>query len=54
MILCTVSKKQDSLFEEALAESPGRMLLLGYDDYSEYWTEMLKSLGDSEVMATQT
>ena len=54
MIFCTVPKKQAELFKEAMAEMPGRMLLLGYEDYSEYWTEMLTSLGDSDVMATQT
>ena len=54
MIFCSVPKRQVALFKEAMAEMPGRMLLLGYDDYSEYWTEMLVSLGDSEIMATQT
>ena len=54
MIFCTVSKKQAQLFKEAMAEMPGRMILLGYEDYSEYWTEMLLSLGDSDVLATQT
>ena len=54
LIFCTVSKKKAMLFKKAMAEMPGRMMLLGYDDYSEYWTEMLTSLGDSEVMATQT
>jgi hypothetical protein len=53
MIFCTVPSKQAALFKEAMAEMPGRMLLLGYEDYSEYWTEMLTSLGDSDVMATQ-
>ena len=54
MIFCSVPKKQAQLFKEAMAEMPGRMLLLGYDDYSEYWTKMIESLGDSEVLATQT
>ena len=53
MIFCTVPKKQSELFKEAMAEMPGRMLLLGYENYSEYWTEMLTSLGDSDIMATQ-
>jgi hypothetical protein len=53
MIFCTVPKRQAALFKEAMAEMPARMLLLGYEDYSEYWTEMLTSLGDSDVMATQ-
>lgn len=50
MIFCTVPKKQDQLFKEAMEEMPGRMMLLGYDDYSEYWTEMLASLGDSDIL----
>ena len=54
MIFCTVPKTQAALFKEAMAELPGRMLLLGYEDYSAHWTEMLTSLGDSEIMATQT
>lgn len=54
MIFCSVPKKQAQLFKEAMAEMPGRMLLLGYDDYSEYWARMIESLGDSEVLATQT
>ena len=54
MIFCSVPKIQAQLFKEAMAEMPGRMLLLGYDDYSEYWTKMIESLGDSEVLATQT
>ena len=54
MIICSVPKKQAKLFKEAMAELPGRMLLLGYDDYSEYWAEMITSLGDYEVVATQT
>ena len=29
MIFCTVPKKQAALFKEAMAEMPGRMLLLG-------------------------
>ena len=54
IIFCSVPKKQAQQFKDAMEEMPGRMLLLGYEDYSEYWTELLTSLGDSEIMATQT
>lgn len=53
MVFCTVPKKQVALFKEAMVEMSDRMLLLGYDDYSEYWLELLTSLEDSEVLATQ-
>ena len=53
VIFCTVTKKRAALFKKAMAEMPGRMILLGYEDYSEYWTELLVSLGDNEIMATQ-
>ena len=53
MIFCTVPRKQAALFKEAKAEMPGRRLLLGYEDNSAYWTEMLTSLGDTDIMATQ-
>lgn len=53
MIFCAVPKKQAEQFKEAMEQMPDRMLLLGYDDYSEYWTQMLLSLGDDEVLETQ-
>lgn len=53
MIFCSVPKKQAEQFKEAMEQMPDRMLLLGYDDYSEYWTQMLLSLGDDEVLETQ-
>ena len=54
IVFCTIPKKQVHLFKKAMEELPGRMHLLGYEDYSEYWTELLISLGDSEVLATQS
>lgn len=53
MIFCTVPKKQAEQFKEAMEQMPDRMLLLGYDDYTKYWTRMLLSLGDDEVLETQ-
>ena len=53
MIFCSVPKKQAAKFKEAMAQMPDRMLLLGYDDYAEYWKEMLLSLGDDEILETQ-
>ena len=50
MIFCSVPKKQVEQFKAAMAEMPGRMLLLGYDDYIEYWNQTLLSLGDDEVL----
>ena len=54
IIFCSVPKKQAQLFKEAMAEMPGRMALLGYEDYSDYWTEILTSLDDNEVLPKQT
>jgi hypothetical protein len=46
IIFCTVPKKQARRFKEAMAEMPERMKMLGYEDYSDFWTEMIRALGD--------
>ena len=43
IVFCSVPKKQAPLFEQAMVELPKRMIILGYNDYKEYWRETIKS-----------
>lgn len=43
IVFCSVPKKQAPLFEQAMVELPKRMIILGYNDYEEYWRETIKS-----------
>lgn len=40
-VYCSVPKAEVGRFEKAMSELPTRMLLLGYENYIDYWAEML-------------
>ena len=40
-VYCRVPKSEVGRFEKAISELPARMLLLGYDDYIDYWQKMM-------------
>lgn len=41
-VYCSVPKAEVGRFEKAINELPTRMLLLGYENYIDYWAEMMK------------
>ena len=40
-VYCSVPKREVGRFEKAVSELPARMLLLGYEDYIDYWKRMV-------------
>lgn len=40
-VYCRVPKSEVSQFEKAIGELPYRMLVLGYEDYTDYWQQMM-------------
>ncbi len=41
-VYCSIPKAEVGRFEKAMGELPTRMLLLGYEDYIDYWAKMMK------------
>ena len=41
-VYCNIPKAEVDRFEKAMSELPNRMLLLGYEDYIDYWEKMMK------------
>lgn len=41
-VYCSVPKAEVGRFEKAISELPVRMLILGYENYIDYWEEMMK------------
>ena len=41
-VYCSVPKAEVGRFEKAISELPARMLILGYENYIDYWEEMMK------------
>ncbi len=44
VIFCTINKKHQKAFEEALEELKTKMLLLGHTDYEEYCEKLKRDL----------
>ena len=40
-VYCSVPKGEIGRFEKAISELPTRMLLLGYENYIDYWEQMV-------------
>lgn len=41
-VYCNIPKAEVGRFEKAMSELSTRMLLLGYEDYIDYWERMMK------------
>ena len=48
VIFCSISKKYQKPFEEALEELKTKMLLLGHTDYEEYCEQLERELDSAE------
>lgn len=40
-VYCAVPKSEVGRFEKAMSELPTKMLLLGYENYIDYWQKMM-------------
>lgn len=44
VIFCSIRKRDEQVFLEAMAELPNKMLLCGYPDYPAFCTELRRSM----------
>lgn len=49
MVFCSVRKRQQALFEQAMSDLSKKMILLGYDDYEEVWHKTIKPAEETGV-----
>ena len=50
VIFCTVKKKDQKAFEEALDEIPAKMDLFGHLDYKEYCSKLFEEMNPENTM----